>query len=220
MSKEFKFQLLLLNGIFNGTLSGICTMYRQFGTYYIHNHHISALASEICKVTNWFAGGSSRCESSNLIHKFIRSNGKVTIEDCIELKIWKMILESDTEIQSLVGSIHSKGGDENEFDVTKILLDVDISKNTSFIKCYFMHSVWNIIVNMRNENEREIMIKKSREKIKTLKLPDKFAHLLTVDLSYYLNELIIPQLIDIVTDYYGLMDRELFIHNIQYCINL
>lgn len=104
---------------------------------------------------------------------------------------------------------------KSELELVTGLLEVDISTMIPLVQTYWMYSIWNMIICIDNEsNYIDDIMKSYNSKCKKLELPDEYKRLLKYPALDFLEESLIRSLIKIVSEYYGLMDRELFINEL------
>lgn len=215
INDELKFQLLLLRCTF-GNASGaasIVTLNDSRNAAHSAAHDAINIAAHLathdvthvaCSVT-YFAYVAAFYATWNFPEK-------LDFDDNLSVA-FREILKLDNKIQDVIKNkaMTTKGeipidykSPKTELELVSSLLDVDISRVIPLIQTYWMYSIHNMILTLN-----DIMVI-FNEKRKKLNIPKEYSRLLECP-ELYLGEILIGPLKKIVEEYYGLMEREIFI---------
>lgn len=96
----------------------------------------------------------------------------------------------------------------SEKELVKLLVGVNISGMIPLIQTYWIYNIWCCAITSTD------LLDIVEEKIKNLSLPQEYMKLLNLLELECLADILITPLIKIVSGYYGLMDRYLFLHHL------
>lgn len=230
INRNLQFQLLLLRGTFGGAsrvasnaaYNAACdaTSYAAFDAA---SRDAYNAACDVAYDATFNVACNATYNAAS-IHK--KELGGENI-DAVMLTSFKEVFKLDKKIReeietkAMVKISADYKSSKSEKELVESLLVVDISNMLAPIQTYWMYSIWCCIAcAMECTIDLDDLLSSFEKKRKEMILPDKYKKLLTLlDIEYLssladLGNVLIKPLISIVSEYYGLKDRELFLQEL------